>query len=71
MSNLTKEPNKDAIPVQYKDQVHSKTGHEGVKGEYMYSFTLSLASALDSVGAIIRPIFKIIYRENYKLRHIT
>jgi hypothetical protein len=33
MSNLTKEPNKDAIPVQYKDQLHSRTGHEGLKEE--------------------------------------
>jgi hypothetical protein len=33
MSNLTKEANKDAIPVQYKDQAHSRTGHEGLKEE--------------------------------------
>ena len=33
MSNLTKEPNKDAIPVQHKDKFHSRTGHEGLNKE--------------------------------------
>ena len=30
--------------------VHPRTGHEGPEREYRYSFTLSLASALDGVG---------------------
>ena len=29
---------------------HPRTGHEGPKGEYMYSSTLSLTSKLDGVG---------------------
>jgi len=30
-----------------KGKVLSRTGHEGPEGEYKYSFTFSLASALD------------------------
>ena len=30
-----------------KDKVHPRTGHEDLEGEYMYSSTLSLTSALD------------------------
>ena len=30
-----------------KDKVHPRTGHKGLEGEYMYSCTLSLTSALD------------------------
>jgi hypothetical protein len=30
--------------------VHPITGHEGTEGEYRYSSTLSLTSALDGVG---------------------
>jgi len=30
--------------------VHTTTGHEGPEGEYSYSFTLSLTSALEGVG---------------------
>ena len=33
-----------------KSKVHPRTGHEGPKGEYGQSFTLSLTSALDGVG---------------------
>jgi len=32
-----------------KRKVHPTTGHEDPEGEYMYSFTLSLTSALDWV----------------------
>ena len=31
-------------------KVHPRTGHKGPEKEYMYSFTLSLTSALDVVG---------------------
>ena len=30
--------------------VHPRTGHEGTEGEYRYSATLSLTSALEGVG---------------------
>jgi hypothetical protein len=42
----------DGIKVKdVKDRVHPRTGHhEGTKGEYMYSSTLSLTSALDGDG---------------------
>jgi len=33
-----------------RDKDHSRTGHEGQEGEYRYSSTLSLTSALDGVG---------------------
>ena len=33
-----------------KGKVHPRTGHEGPEGEYRYSSTLSLTSALDGVG---------------------
>jgi len=33
-----------------KGKVHSRTGHEGSKGEERYSSTLSLTSALDGGG---------------------
>jgi len=33
-----------------KSKVHPKTGHEGPDGEYMYSSTLSLTSALNEGG---------------------
>ena len=33
-----------------KGKVHPGTGHEGPEGEWMYSSTLSLTSALDGVG---------------------
>jgi hypothetical protein len=33
-----------------KGTVHPITGHEGPEGEYRYSSTLSLTSALDGVG---------------------
>ena len=33
-----------------KDKVHPRTGHEGPEGEYKYSCTLSLTSALDGDG---------------------
>ena len=33
-----------------KGKGHPTTGHEGPEGEYRYSFTLSLTSALDGVG---------------------
>jgi hypothetical protein len=33
-----------------KSEVHSRTGHECPEVEEMYSFTLSLTSALDVVG---------------------
>jgi hypothetical protein len=33
-----------------KSKVHPTTGHEGPEGEYRYSFTLSLNSALDGGG---------------------
>jgi hypothetical protein len=31
----------------HKDKVHPRTGHEGPEGKKMYSYTLSLTSALD------------------------
>jgi hypothetical protein len=33
-----------------KGKVHPRTGHEGPEGEYRYSSTLSLTSALDGGG---------------------
>ena len=33
-----------------KSKGHPRTSHEGPKGEYVYTFTLSLTSALDGVG---------------------
>ena len=33
-----------------KGKVHPRTGHEGPEGEWRYSYTLSLTSALDGVG---------------------
>jgi hypothetical protein len=33
-----------------RGKVRSITGHEGPDGEYRYSYTLSLTSALDGVG---------------------
>jgi len=33
-----------------KAKVHPRTGHEGLEGEQMHSFTLSLTSTLDGVG---------------------
>jgi hypothetical protein len=33
--------------IKVKGQVHPRTGHEGPKGEYRYSLTLSLTLALD------------------------
>ena len=33
-----------------KGKILPRTGHEGPEGEQMYSFTLSLTSALDGVG---------------------
>jgi len=37
------------------NKVHPRTGHEGPEGELMYSFTLSLTSALDVVEANATP----------------
>jgi hypothetical protein len=36
--------------VKGKGTVHPRTGHEGPEGEYRYSSTLTLTSALDGVG---------------------
>jgi len=36
--------------VIWNGKRHPRTGHEGPEGEYMYSSTLSLTSALDRVG---------------------
>jgi hypothetical protein len=33
-----------------KGKVHPRTSHKGPEGEQMYSYTLSLTSALDQVG---------------------
>jgi hypothetical protein len=33
-----------------RGNVHPRRGHEGPEGEYMYSFTLCLTSALDGVS---------------------
>ena len=33
-----------------KGEVHLRTGHEGLEGDWRYSCTLSLTSALDGVG---------------------
>jgi hypothetical protein len=38
------------LEMEGKGKVHPRTGHEGPKGEYRYSITLSLTSALDSNG---------------------
>jgi len=40
-----------------KGKVHPRTGHEGPEGEYRYSSTLSLTSALDGVNATPRPLY--------------
>jgi hypothetical protein len=34
----------------YKGKIHLRTGHEGLEGEYIYSSTLFLTSALDVGG---------------------
>jgi hypothetical protein len=36
--------------MDLKGKVLPRTGHEGPEGEYRYSFTLSLTSALDGGG---------------------
>ena len=36
--------------VKGKGKVHPRTGHEGPEGEWRYSSTHSLTSALDGVG---------------------
>jgi hypothetical protein len=36
--------------IKVKGTFHPRTAHEGPKGEYRYSYTLSLTSALDGVG---------------------
>jgi hypothetical protein len=36
--------------VKGKGKGHPRTGHKGTEGEYRYSYTLSLTSALDGVG---------------------
>ena len=38
-----------------KGKVHRITGHEGPEGEDRYSYTLSLALALDGVGSECTP----------------
>jgi hypothetical protein len=40
---------RDSFPV--KGNVRSRTGHEGPEGEWKYSSTLSLTSALDGVDS--------------------
>jgi hypothetical protein len=37
-------------PYKSKSKVHTRAGHEGPYGEYMYTSTLSFTSALDGVG---------------------
>ena len=34
-------------PIKIKDKFHSRTDHDGTEGEYKYSSTRSLTSALD------------------------
>jgi hypothetical protein len=41
---------KQSLNIKGKGTVHPITGHEGPEGEYRYSFTLSLTSALDRGG---------------------
>jgi len=42
---------RDAEKIKVKvDKVHPRTDHEDPEGEYRYSSTLSLNSALDGVG---------------------
>jgi len=45
--------------VKVKGKVHSRTGHDGPEGEYMYSSTLTSTSALDGwvVNATPQPIY--------------
>ena len=38
------------LTVKGKGKVHHRTGHKGPEVEKMYSFILSLTSALDGVG---------------------
>jgi hypothetical protein len=38
------------INIRGKGKGHPRTGHEGPEGEYRYSFTPSLTSALNGVG---------------------
>ena len=38
------------VKVKGKGKVHARTGHEGPEGEYSYSSSLSLISALDGMG---------------------
>jgi hypothetical protein len=43
------------VPLKGKGKVLPRTGHEGTEGEYRYSSTLSLTSALDGGGSIRYP----------------
>jgi len=40
---------------QYKGKVYPRTGHEGPKGKYRYSSTLSLTPTIDVVGGNATP----------------
>jgi len=43
------------ISIPGKGKVHPRTGHEGLLGEYRYTSTYSLTSALDGVGGQRNP----------------
>ena len=47
---VIKSGTRQGIDGQGKGKVHPRTGHEDPEGEYRYSSTLSLTSALDGVG---------------------
>ena len=49
--HLKRKPNISAIHIQGKSKGHPLTGHESPEGNYTYSSTLSLTSALDGVGS--------------------
>jgi hypothetical protein len=41
----------DKLGKESKYKIHPKTGHEAPEGEYRYSYTLSLTSALEEGGS--------------------
>ena len=47
---ITESIGEDEEKVVESKNVHPRSGHEGLDGEYRYSYTLSLTSALDKGG---------------------
>jgi len=46
-----------------KGKIHHRTGHEGPQGAYKYSYTLSLTSALDVGGWVVKATSWPLYSE--------